>query len=74
MRLERVRGQKPIGELVIEGTPVVVHGAIVDPPKSIDLVLAPLVENRIDGFCECYGPDRALLFKRDFAPRVVSPG
>lgn len=66
--------RSPIGELIIEGTPVVVHGSIVDPPKSIDLVLSPLVESRIDGFCECYGPDRELLFKRDFAPHVVSTG
>jgi hypothetical protein len=63
--------KSPIAELVIEGAPVVVHGSIADPLKTIDFVLAPLIGNEIDGFCECYGPDRTLLFKRDFGTELL---
>lgn len=53
----------PMAELVIEGKPAIMHGAVGDPEKSIELVLAPIAD--VDYFCECYAPDGSLLLERD---------
>lgn len=53
-----------VAELVIEGTPVIVHGTVLRPLDNVDRVVAPLAERGIEHFCECYAPDGTLLFER----------
>lgn len=57
-----------IGELVIEGDPILVHGPVADPVANADAVTKPLRDGAIGFFFECYGPDRSLLLKSKWDP------
>jgi hypothetical protein len=57
-----------IGELVIEGNPILVHGSVADPVANADAVTKPLRDGAIGFFFECYGPDRSLLLQSKWDP------
>ena len=57
-----------IGELVIEGNPILVHGPVADPVANADAVTKPLRDGALGFFLECYGPDKSLLLQSRWEP------
>jgi len=58
-----------LAELVIEATPVLVHGLVADPSKNFAVVTHPLLTDGVDFSCECYAPDGTLIFEHNSQPR-----
>jgi hypothetical protein len=59
--LTEFEASSAIGELVIEGNPVLVHGAVADPVANADAATQPLRDGAVGFVFECYGPDTSLL-------------
>jgi hypothetical protein len=53
-----------VAELVIEATPVLLHGAVAQPDVNLDAVVAPLSEAGVAFSCECYAHDGSLILQR----------
>jgi hypothetical protein len=58
-----------LGELVIEGSPVLVHGAVCDPAAQVDAVMEPLRANGVAFSCEGYGETGELVVEVAWRPR-----
>ncbi|WP_157906968.1 hypothetical protein [Sorangium cellulosum] len=58
---------RDIDELVVEGTPVLLHGAVALSVANLDAVAAPLTQSGIAYSCECYAPDGSLILQRSIA-------
>lgn len=58
-----------VAELVIEATPVLVHGAVAHPASNLNAVVAPLAESGVAFSYECYAPDGSLIVQRTIESR-----
>ena len=59
-----------LGELVIEGQPILIHGPIADPIINARTVTRPLREAAIGFSYECYAADRSLLLEERWTPEA----
>jgi len=61
-----------IGELVLEGEPILIHGPIADPITNAATVTKPLRDAAIAFSYECYAADRSLLLQERWTPEPHS--